>query len=122
LLGSARCLVLPSLGESFGLVLLEAWTHETPVVTYDLPVFRGTVDHGENGFLVPLDSDRAMADAILTFLNDPSLAARFGAAGRLKVVRDFNWTAVAERFLRAYEYAIAARGNRGQRARQVAVQ
>ena len=107
LLSSACCLVLPSRIESFGLVILEAWAAGIPVVTYDLPVFRCTVDDGVNGLLVDPGSESALPDAILRLLGDRVLADRLGAAGRQKLEREYRWELVAKRFLGAYEYAVA---------------
>ena len=112
LLAGVRCLVLPSRMESFGLVLLEAWSCGTPVVASDLPVFRGTVDHGDNGLLVEPDSDIALAGAILRFIENPAFAEQLGAAGKKKVTQRYRWGAVAERFLAAYEFAMEAHRRR----------
>src|SRR5262249_46504510 len=66
LLRSSRCLVLPSKIESFGIVILEAWAEATPVVTWDLPVFRSLVADGQTGVLAnPSGGPRALARAIL---------------------------------------------------------
>lgn len=111
LLATATCLVLPSRSESFGIVLLEAMANRTPVVALDLPIFREVVTTGEDGLLVPPDDPENMAKALLFLLNNPTMAAEMGHRGRDKVARRFTWDQVADRYLLAYEYAIAERGH-----------
>jgi glycosyltransferase involved in cell wall biosynthesis len=113
LLWSARCLVLPSKIESLGLVILDAWAHGRPVVTWDLPVFRSTVEHGVTGLMAdPAQGPPAFAEAILRVLANPDEASRMGENG-YAVARDkYSWNAVAAAYLDAYRYAIRASGDR----------
>ncbi len=107
LLGSARCLVLPSKTESFGMVILDAWANATPAVTWDLPVFRNIVEHGRTGLLVdPKGGAKALADAIMQLLNTADEAVRMGSAGYRKAVSKYSWENVASVYLDAYEYAV----------------
>src|SRR6202012_1712530 len=52
LLSRAWLTVAPSLGEGWGLTVLEANTLGTPTLAYDVPGLRDTVRHGETGWLV----------------------------------------------------------------------
>lgn len=104
-LGAAACLVLPWRFASFGLVLLEAWAHGTPVIACDLPVFRATVTDGVNGLLVPPDDAPALARAMVRLLSDPALARRLGEAGRAQALSEHGWDAVAQRYEEALRRA-----------------
>lgn len=107
LLRSACCLVIPSRIESFGMVILDAWAQVTPVIAWDLPVFRDTVDDGENGLLAdPREGVRALAHAILRLLASPSEAARMGIAGYRKAAATYSWRKVADVYLEAYHHAV----------------
>lgn len=106
LLRSSCCLVLPSKSESFGMVILEAWSHSTPVIVWDLPVFRSIVDDEENGLLVnPDGGSKALADAIARLLVATAGAEHLGAAGYAKAGKTYTWSNVAAAYLAAYEYA-----------------
>ena len=106
LIGSARCLVLPSKIESFGMAILDAWACATPVVTWDLPVFRSVVEDGRTGFLAdPDEGAPALARAILRLVNDPAAAVQMGRAGRREAADAYSWESVAATYLLAYEYA-----------------
>jgi starch synthase len=63
------------------------------------------IDQASDGTGTPMDPDRFVADlaaAINAVLADPERAAAFGRAGRERAVRDFSWTAVAERTAEIY--------------------
>ncbi len=76
--------------EPFGLVMLEAMAVGRPVVT---PAAGGGLEivvHGETGFHYAPGDEEALAQALLTLLNDPSRAEQMGAAGRERVASRFT--------------------------------
>jgi starch synthase len=74
------------------------------------------VDDGVTGLLVPYDPadpaafEAGLAAKITELLTDPERAARMGAAGRERVLREFGWPAVAQETVRLYGAVLAARG------------
>ena len=79
-LHDADVLCAPSLGgESFGMVLTEAFAAGTPVVASDIAGYRQVVTHGRDGLLVPHGRPLELAEALRSLWLDP---ARRGADGR----------------------------------------
>lgn len=74
--------VLPSYREGTPRTVLEAMAMGRPVITTDAPGCRETVVEGENGFLVPVKSVDALAEAMQKFIDDPELAVRMGKRSR----------------------------------------
>lgn len=74
--------VLPSYREGTPRTVLEAMAMGRAVITTDAPGCRETVVHGDNGFLVPVQSVDALEQAMLQFVHDPALAARMGLRAR----------------------------------------
>jgi glycosyltransferase involved in cell wall biosynthesis len=104
---TACCLVLPSKIESFGMVILDAWAHATPVIAWDLPVFRSIIEDGRTGLLVdPSGGSRAIGEAILRVLQDTESARRMGFAGYRQIQTVYSWQKVADVYLEAYQYAM----------------
>lgn len=103
LMSEADLLLSTPVYEPFGIAPLEAMACGTPVVATAVGGQLDTVVDGVTGQLLPPDAgDDALADAIRTLLADPARRARYGAAGRERVLRQFTWAAVAERIARTY--------------------
>ncbi len=76
-LARAEVLCAPSLhGESFGMVLTEAFAAATPVLASDIPGYRDVVRDGLDGLLVPPGDALALAEALRGLALDPALRAR----------------------------------------------
>lgn len=79
---AATVYVLPSYREGTPRTVLEAMAMGRPVITTDAPGCRETVTDGDNGFLVPVKSVNALVEAMLKFIEDPTLAPRMGQRSR----------------------------------------
>ncbi len=81
-LAGADVLLLPSRGESAGLVAMEALARDTPVIASDVGGVPEVVRHGETGLLVPVGDAEAFAGAIVAMTRDPEWARELTARGR----------------------------------------
>jgi glycosyltransferase involved in cell wall biosynthesis len=107
-LARATMLCLPSAGESFGLVVPEAWTQSVPVVVSDIPVLLELATDSGGGVAAGLNAE-SMAGAICRLLDDPQLASQMGRAGHSYWREHFAPQAVAARHVQIYERLLAAR-------------
>jgi phosphatidylinositol alpha-mannosyltransferase len=106
-LQDADVLCAPSLGgESFGMVLTEAFAAGTPVVASDIAGYRDVVRGGVDGVLVPPADAQALAVALRDLWDEPERLAQMARAAAQDVAR-FAWPRVAEQVMGAYEDAIA---------------
>jgi phosphatidylinositol alpha-mannosyltransferase len=102
-LRSVDVYVAPNLlGESFGVVLLEAMAAGAPVVASDLDAFARVLADGAAGVLVRRGEAGPLAAAIGGLLDDPARRAELTAAGR-DAVAPYDWSVVAQRVLAVYE-------------------
>ncbi len=116
----ADVLCAPSLrGESFGMVLTEAFAASTPVVASDIPGYRDVARDGRDSLLVPPGDALALAEALRALALDPDRRASMAAAAREHAER-FSWARVAEEIVDVYEQAIAV-GQPATRLARVAV-
>jgi phosphatidylinositol alpha-mannosyltransferase len=100
---AAKALVAPSLGgESFGIVLTRALACATPVVASDIPGYRAVMTP-ETSVAFPAGDDRALADAVVSLLDDEPRRLSLGAAGRRLVEEHYSWDAIGRRLLGIYE-------------------
>jgi glycosyltransferase involved in cell wall biosynthesis len=103
LMAAADVFVLPSLFESFGLVLLEAMATGTPVVCTQTQGALEIIKNGEDGLVVPPGDDDALAEAIVRVLSDRRLAEHLRTNGQKKVHEKFSWEKTAEKTLALYK-------------------
>lgn len=90
-LAAADLLAMPSRTDSFGIVYLEAWCNQLPVIGARAGGVPGVIDDGENGLLVRFGDVAGLATAIARLLDNPAEAQRMGAAGHAKVLRELTW-------------------------------
>jgi len=103
----ADVLCAPSLrGESFGMVLTEAFAAGTPVIASDIAGYRDVVRDGVDGVLVPPADPQALAEALRDLYEEPNRRAEMARAAARDVER-FAWPHVADQVMGAYEDAIA---------------
>jgi len=90
--------VLSSLIEGFGNVIVEAMALGIPVISTDCPSGPGEIiQHGTNGFLVPVGDYNKMAEHILNILKDSELRNRISHAG-LRRAEDFSALKMAQNY------------------------
>ncbi len=76
--------------EAFGLTLVEAMAAGKPVVATQVGAVPEIVRHGVEGWLVPPNDPRAMADGIARLLQDRPMATRMGQAAQVRVREAFG--------------------------------
>ena len=109
----------PSIYEPLGIVNLEAMACQTAVVASAVGGIPEVVVGGQTGTLVDYDPAQAddpafvaefesrFAEQINRLTRDPSLAAKYGAAGRERCIQEFSWEKIARQTVDVYEKAIA---------------
>ncbi|SFL17192.1 glycosyltransferase family 4 protein [Geodermatophilus ruber] len=97
------------LGESFGIILIEAMAAGAPIVASDLDAFAKVLEDGAAGVLVRRGDPRALAGALGDLLADPDRRAGLSAAGRAAAA-GYDWSVVARRILAVYETVVLPGG------------
>ena len=88
---SACMMVSPALGwESFGIVLIEAMACGLPVVASDIPGYRSVIEDGVQGILTPPGNSKALAEAMLSLMEDEPLRKSMSTAA-LERSAEYSW-------------------------------
>lgn len=77
----ADLFVLPTFGDTFAQVILEAMASGLPVIASDVGAISELVSHGETGLLVAARDGHSLFAAVEALLQDPELGRRMGRAG-----------------------------------------
>jgi glycosyltransferase involved in cell wall biosynthesis len=100
--------VVPSMGEGFGMVALEAMERSRPVIAAEIGGLGELVEDGVTGLLVPPGEAKPLADAIVRLASDLDRAAEMGEAGRSRALEHFLQERCTERTELLYEDALRA--------------
>jgi glycosyltransferase involved in cell wall biosynthesis len=113
-LAACDCLCVPSEGESFGLVYMEAGRYAKPVIARRLPVLEELLEGGKAGLLVgranPSKNENRLeteelSDQILNLIQNPRLAVQIGEECR-RVSGKFIWPEVVKKFDASYQRVV----------------
>jgi phosphatidylinositol alpha-mannosyltransferase len=116
-LHAADVLCAPSLsGESFGMVLTEAFAAGTPVIASGIAGYSDVVTDGVDGLLVPPGDPQRLAEELQRVHHEPERLAAMGAAARRSAKR-YAWPRIADQVTTVYERAMAAPQPAGATAR-----
>lgn len=103
LMAAFDVLVVPSLNEGMGRVILEAGAAGTPVVATRVGGIPEVVREGETGLLVPPKDGASIASAVLQLADNRAKAAEMGASARRWVAPDFSLERMVMRIEALYE-------------------
>ncbi len=107
-LHQADVLCAPSLaGESFGMVLTEAFAAGTPVIASEIAGYSDVVTDGSDGILVPPADPQRLAEELQRLYLEPARREAMGRAAQRTAAR-YAWPRVAERVEDVYEQARSA--------------
>jgi len=84
-------LIFASLFEGFGLVITEAMSQGTPVITTDRTIGPNFIEHGKNGWLIKAGSTRELQDAIQNVLDQRKTIENVGRAA-METASKRSWT------------------------------
>lgn len=106
LMNAFDLLVVPSLWEGFGLVILEAMAHQIPVVASAVSAIPEIVVHGETGLLVPARDVDALAGALVSLLGDAPLRKHMGMLAEDRLETHFSAARMVDETISLYRKVI----------------
>jgi phosphatidylinositol alpha-1,6-mannosyltransferase len=99
----AAVFAMPSRGEGFGLVYLEAMSHGVPCIGSRSDAATEVITDGETGYLVEQSDRGGLADRLVALLSDDARRDAMGAAARRDVTRRFTYDRFASDVLRSVD-------------------
>jgi len=102
LIASSQALLLPSYYESFGLVILEAFSQKKPAIVSDLKPLSEIVEHNKTGLVVPPHNEKEWAKTLEYALSHPEEIAKMGERGRKVLEEQYNLDVFWNRISKTY--------------------
>jgi glycosyltransferase involved in cell wall biosynthesis len=106
-LNASDVVVLPSVHEQFGQVLVEGMACGLPVIAVNNHGPATIVDDGETGLLVPPDDESAMSEALVEMVNDEKNRLRMGETAYERSRERYSWPALAAKVAEVYRDVVA---------------
>lgn len=110
LISKASIVLVPSRREAFGLVALEAAWMARPVIAADVGGLSEVVVDRETGVVVEPEDAIALAEAMVSLLEQPQVATQLGANGRRRAASRFPWKEHVAAYDSLYRKLIEAQG------------
>ncbi len=106
---TSQLFILPSISslqEGFGIVVLEALSCQTPIISTDIVGVASDVIKTESGIIIPPKDIEALQEAIIKILNNKNLQKTMGLNGRELVQEKYEWKKIANSIYNLYEELI----------------
>lgn len=108
LFAAADAVAVPSRHEPLGNVIIEAWARGKPVVAAASHGPRQLIVSGENGLLVPIDDEHALAFALRHVIDETKVKRYLADGGYATYRKNFTEEAVVARYLELFRAVLAA--------------
>ncbi|CAG1003432.1 partial Alpha-maltose-1-phosphate synthase, partial [Anaerolineae bacterium] len=103
LMNAFDAVLMPSLWEGFGLVVLEAMAARLPVIASNVSALPEIVVQDETGLLVAAGDTAGLEKAMRYMVGDSEGARRMGAAGRTRLESQFSVARMVEQTVQVYQ-------------------
>lgn len=107
LYAQAHCFCIASFAEGIPVVLMEAMAMAVPCVTTRITGIPELIEDGRDGLLVAPSDAAGLAAAIARLMDDPALYDRLAAAGRQRVVDDYDLARNVDRLAEVFGRRLA---------------
>ncbi|MBN1871118.1 MAG: glycosyltransferase family 4 protein [Candidatus Omnitrophica bacterium] len=97
------CMYPSSVGEPFGLTMLESLSASKPMIVTDAGGMPEIIQDGINGFVVPVRDFESLASRIIQLLGNDRLRERFGYTGRQMVLAHYTKEIVTKNNIEVYK-------------------
>ncbi|TSA44769.1 glycosyltransferase family 1 protein [bacterium] len=111
LYNDSTLVVLPSIDDGFGMVVVEAMSIGLPVIITENVGSADIIRNGEEGFIVPIRNPKALAEKIKFFYDSPDKVREMGGKAR-ETAKNYTPERYAERVAAAYEKMLAEKAGK----------
>ena len=102
ILSESNALLFPSLIEGFGLVMLEAFQQNRPVITSDIPPMSDIIQNNQTGLVVDPHDENKWADSIIALIKNPEISNKMGKQGNQTLQAKYNQKIFYDKLIKMY--------------------
>ncbi len=101
-LAESNALLFPSIIEGFGLVMLESFQQNRPVLVSDIPPMSEIIENNKTGLVIDPNDEKKWADSIIHLIKNPNLSDGMGTEGNKVLKEKYNQELFYERLMKMY--------------------
>lgn len=94
--------IVPSKAEGFGMVILDSFAADTPVIAFDVPALNEIIESNLNGILVEPFNERELADRIIEMILDPKKAKSLSMKAKSEIEAKYDYGVMIEKIMSLY--------------------
>ena len=102
LLAESNALLFPSTMEGFGLVMLESFQQNRPVITSNIPPMSDIIENNKTGFLIKPNDEKEWAEKIISIIKYPEISNKMGREGNKVLKEKYNQELFYKNLLKMY--------------------
>jgi len=102
LLCESNALLFPSMIEGFGLVMLESWQQNRPVLASNIPPMSDIIQHEKTGLVIDTHDEKKWAEKIIQLIKNPNISDEMGKAGNRVLKIKYNQELFYENLIKMY--------------------
>lgn len=102
LISTSQALTFPSLCEGFGLVILEAFSQDKPVLVSNIRPMSDIVTHEKNGYVLDPHDEHVWAEHLIKIIKNPSNVSRMGKNGSKLLAQSYNQESMYHKVISMY--------------------
>ena len=103
IISQSNAMLFPSMCEGFGLVILEAFSQNKPVLVSNIPPMSDVINHKETGFVLNPNNKNEWADHILRLVKNPQESKLMGTNGNHILKTRYNQELLYKRIIKMYD-------------------
>ena len=103
LISQSNAMLFPSVCEGFGLVILEAFSQNKPVIVSNIPPMSDIISHNETGFVLDSNDENKWAEHILKLTRNPEDSKQMGIRGNETLKEKYNQKKFYQNIINMYE-------------------
>lgn len=103
LISQSNAMLFPSVCEGFGLVILEAFSQNKPVIVSNIPPMSDIINHNETGFVLDSNDENKWAEYILRLTRNPHDSKQMGIKGNEALKEKYNQKKFYQNIINMYE-------------------
>jgi glycosyltransferase involved in cell wall biosynthesis len=102
LISESNAMLFPSTIEGFGLVMLESWQQNRPVLASNIPPMSDIIQHEKTGLVIDTHDEKKWAEKIIQLIKNPNISDEMGKAGNKVLKIKYNQELFYENLIKMY--------------------